>query len=216
MVSHEYLFIPRRDVCLQTPVGVQLFLLMYYFLRKRILDFQFTDGFLPFWVLENVFPPKGRLLGDSCRGPFVSTYFLFWVSKTLEAFQFSGGFLPKKKNPSKCFIPRRDVCLETPVRFQLFLRIQLFLLMSYFVLRNVYVYWTFNLQTVFCLLKIFYPPEGLWRAEPEGGPIVFTYVLFWVRKRILDLQFTDSFLPFWDPPQCFIRWDGWTVIKNVL
>ena len=24
-------FIPRRDVCLQTPVGIQLFLLMYYF-----------------------------------------------------------------------------------------------------------------------------------------------------------------------------------------
>ena len=38
----------------------------------------------------------------------------------------------------------------------------------------------FNLQTVFCLfenLKMFYPPEGLCRAEPERGPIVFTYVL---------------------------------------
>ena len=37
---------------------------------------------------------------------------------------------------------------------------------------------------------MFYPPEGLCRAEPERGPIVFTYVLFLVRKRILDFQFT--------------------------
>jgi len=42
------------------------------------------------------YPPKGRLLADSCRGPIVFTYVLFWVSKTLEAFQFTGGFLPKK------------------------------------------------------------------------------------------------------------------------
>ena len=42
------------------------------------------------------YPPKGRLLADSCRGPIVFTYVLFCVSKTLEAFQFSGGFLPKK------------------------------------------------------------------------------------------------------------------------
>ena len=35
----------------------------------------------------------------------------------------------------------------------------------------------FNLLTVFCLFensKMFYPPEGLCRAEPERGPIVFT------------------------------------------
>ena len=42
------------------------------------------------------YPPKGCLLADSYRGPIVFTYDLFWVSKTLEAFQFSGGFLPKK------------------------------------------------------------------------------------------------------------------------
>ena len=77
-----------------------------------------------------------------------------------------------------------------------------------FVLGNVY--WTFNLLAVFCLfetspmfypleggfgsssqgvqlfLLMFYPPKGLCKADTEGGPIVFTYVLFWVRKRILD------------------------------
>ena len=73
--------------------------------------------------------------------------------------------------------------------------------MCYFGLGNVY--WTFNLQAVFCLfetLKMFYPPKGLCKADTEGGPIVFTYVLFCVRKRILDFQFTCGFLPFWDPP----------------
>ena len=44
--------------------------------------------------------------------------------------------------------------------------------------------------------KMFYPPKGLCKADTEGGPIVFTYVLFWVRKRILDFQFTSGFLPF--------------------
>ena len=44
--TKDIVFIPQRDVCLQTPVGVQLFLLMFYFglsfwVRKRILDFSF-------------------------------------------------------------------------------------------------------------------------------------------------------------------------------
>ena len=49
-------------------------------------------------------------------------------------------------------------------------------------------------------LEMFYPPKGLCKADTEGGPIVFTYVLFCVRKRILDLQFTDGFLRTW---KCF-------------
>ena len=48
--------------------------------------------------------PKGRLLADSCRGPIVFTYVLFWVSKTLEAFQFKGGYL-SKKNPENVLSP---------------------------------------------------------------------------------------------------------------
>ena len=40
------------------------------------------------------YPPKG--LADTCRGPIVFTNFLFWVTKTLEAFQLRDGFLPKK------------------------------------------------------------------------------------------------------------------------
>ena len=50
------------------------------------------------------------------------------------------------------FITRRDVCLQTPVRVNLF-------------------------------LLMFYPPK-----VTEGGPIIFTYVLFCLRKRIFDFQ----------------------------
>ena len=54
--------------------------------------------------------------------------------------------------------------------------------MFYFGIGNVY--WTFDLQTVFCsfeTLKIFYPPEGLCRAEAEMCPIVF-YLCFIARR----------------------------------
>ena len=75
--------------------------------------------------------------------------------------------------------------------------VQLFLLKFDFGLGNVY--WTFNLLAVFSFFessKIFYPPKGLCKADTEGGPIVFTYVLFCVRKRILVFQFTGGLLPF--------------------
>ena len=46
-------------------------------------------------------------------------------------------------------------------------------------------------------LKMFYSLKGLCKADTEGGPIVFTYVLFCVRKTILDFQFVGGILPFW-------------------
>ena len=93
------------------------------------------------------------------------------------------------------FIPRRDVCLQTPVG------VQLFLLMYYFVLGNVY--WTLNLLPVFRLFetfKMFYPPKGLCKADTEGGPIVFTYVLFCLRKCISIYR---RFFAFLRPRKCF-------------
>ena len=53
------------------------------------------------------YPPKGCLLADSCRGPIVFTYVLLSVSNTFEAFQFSGGFLPKK-NPKNVLFDGTD------------------------------------------------------------------------------------------------------------
>ena len=42
----------------------------------------------------------------------------------------------------------------------------------------------------------FYPRKGLCKFDTQGCPIVFTYVLFCVRKRILDFKFTAGFLHF--------------------
>ena len=60
-------------------------------------------------------------------------------------------------------------------------------------------------------------------SRTEGGPIVFTYVLFCVKKRILDFQFFTGNPPFWDLEIFYLRvdgrdgrTDGRTVIKSVL
>ena len=100
---------------------------------------------------------------------------------------------PYKTHVFKTFIPRRDSAKQIPKE------VQLFLLMSYFGLGNVYL--TFNLLAVFCLFetsKMFYPPEGLCASKvPKMVQLFFTYILFFgARKRILDFQFTDGFLPF--------------------
>ena len=81
------------------------------------------------------------------------------------------------------FIPRRDSAKQIPKE------VQLFLLMSYFGLGNVY--WTFNLLAVFChfeSLKMFYPPKGLYKAEPNGVHFdSFHFIVY--EKGCLDLLF---------------------------
>ena len=148
--------------------------------------------------MKILYPPKGLCKADTEGGPIVFTYVLFWVRKTLEAFQFTNGFLPFW-NLENTLSPPRDVCLQTPVGAQLFFTFVLFGLGN--------VYWTFNLQTVFCLfenLKMFYPPKGLCKADTEGGPIVFYLCLISVRKRILDFQNPHFQAAFLRPPECFI------------
>ena len=57
----------------------------------------------------------------------------------------------------------------------------------------------FNLRAFSCLFenpKMFYPPEGLCRAEPERGPIVFTLHFIGVGRGIRGFQFIGGFLPF--------------------
>ena len=58
-----------------------------------------------------------------------------------------------------------------------------------------------------CTMKFesIYPPKGT-----EGGPIVFTYILFCVRKRILDFQLETVFfligtMKMFYPPQGTLR-----------
>ena len=55
-----------------------------------------------------------------------------------------------------------------------------------------------NIGVLFENLIMFYPPKGLCEADTEGGPIVFTYVLFCLRTRILDFHFTGGNPPFWN------------------
>ena len=81
-----------------------------FWVSKTLEAFQFRDGFLAKKSLKMFYPPKGRLLADSCRGPIVFTYVLFWVSKTLEAFQFRHGFLPKKIPENVLFPEGTSAC----------------------------------------------------------------------------------------------------------
>ena len=64
--------------------------------------------------MKMFYPPKGRLPADSSRGPIFFTYILFWASKSLEAFQFTGGFLQKKS--LKMFYPPEGLCRAEPER----------------------------------------------------------------------------------------------------
>ena len=60
--------------------------------------------------------------------------------------------------------------------------------MSYFGLGNVY--WSFfsvAVSGLFWTPRMFYPPEGLCRAEPERGPIVFTYIFLCRKGSQFDL-----------------------------
>ena len=52
---------------------------------------------------------------------------------------------------------------------------------------------------LFQIMKMFYPPEGLCRAEPKRGTTVFTYVLFGVWKGTRIFKITTFRRPFWNP-----------------
>ena len=85
--------------------------------------------------MKMFYPPKGRLLADSSRGPIVFTHVLFWVRKTLETFQFTSGFLQKKN--MKMFYPPKGLCKGDteggPIVF------------TYVLFRLGNVYWTFKI-----------------------------------------------------------------------
>ena len=79
----------------ETEGGPIVFTYVFFFVRKRILDFQFTDGFFDLFETSKMFyPPEGPCRAEPERGPIVFTYVLFWVRKRILDFQFTGGFLP--------------------------------------------------------------------------------------------------------------------------
>ena len=58
----------------------------------------------------------------------------------------------------------------------------------------------FNILTeirLFEILKMFYPPKGAAKAEPMLVQLFLLMFDFWVRKRILDFQFTAENSTFW-------------------
>ena len=53
---------------------------------------------------------------------------------------------------------------------------------------------------------MFYPPEGLCRAEPEGGPIVFTFDFIGVGNGTGGFKIRIGNPPFWKPAD--VLFDG--------
>ena len=89
------MFYPPEGLCRAEPErGPIVFYLCFIGVGNDTGGFNLQTVCCLFETLKMFYPPKGRLLADSCRGPIVFTYVLFWVSKTLEAFQFRDGFLP--------------------------------------------------------------------------------------------------------------------------
>ena len=89
-------FNPPEGWCESSSQEVQLILFPFISVGNGSGGFKFTGVRGLFEILKMFYPPKGRLLADSCRGPIVFTYVLFWVSKTLETFQFTCEKSPKK------------------------------------------------------------------------------------------------------------------------
>ena len=56
--------------------------------------------------------------------------------------------------------------------------------------------------------KITYILWFIHRRHTEGCPIVFTYALIFIGKRILDFQFVYGKKPFWNHQNVLLWWDG--------
>ena len=85
---------PKGRLLADSCRGPIVFTYVLFCVRKRILGFQFRDGFLPKKLLKMFYPPKGLCKADTEGGPIVFTYVLFWVRKRILDFQFTSGFLP--------------------------------------------------------------------------------------------------------------------------
>ena len=109
----------------------------------------------------------------------------FCLKKRKLDFQFTGGFFAFFE-PSKCFIPRRDVCLQTPEG------VQLLLLMLYIWVRKTLDYFLLAVFRLFWTLKIFYPPKGA-----QCGPFWF-FPCYCGMRRVFDTFKIPTFRrPFW-------------------
>ena len=154
-----------------------------------------TFNWLPeirrFKILKMLYFPKGFPKAEPDRFHFFSFHFNVAWEGYLTLSIYIRNFTQKKK--WKFYIPQRDSVKRTEGG-----QIVFYFIFFFFGLGNVY--WTLNVLTTFWLfenLKICYPPKGLCK-ENRRRSIIFTYVLFVVRKRILYIQFTSGVLPCWE------------------
>ena len=143
----------------------------YHFIvfREGCLMFKIRLGTWPFWNLDYVLSPEGNRRRSNC----CYLCFNFGLGNVYWTFKiptFSRPFW----NPENVLSPegnrRRSNCFYLCFNFGLG---------TYIGLSKSQLS-----DGLFETLKIFYPMK-----KTEGGPIAFTYVLFWVWKRILDLSF---------------------------
>ena len=73
-------FIPRREIR-SISLGVHLFLLMFYWCRKRYPGFKILLGLSHFFFAKMFYPPKGVCFADSHRGPIVFTLHFIGVGR---------------------------------------------------------------------------------------------------------------------------------------
>ena len=118
-------FIPRREAAKAAPKGSNWYSFHFLGVGNGTGGFIFTDGFLPFRKLENVLSPGGMLRKQLPVGVQLTLFTFYWCRKRYWGFQIYKRFFAILKTWI-CFIPRRDVCLQTPVG------VQLVLLMFYF------------------------------------------------------------------------------------
>ena len=116
---------PPKRAAKAEPEVVQLFLVMFYFwVRKRILDFQFTDGNSTFWNLENVLSPEGTLESRYRRRSNWFYLCLILGQETYIGLSIYWRFFAFLRS-WKCFVPRRDSAKQSPMGAILILSILL-------------------------------------------------------------------------------------------
>ena len=156
------IFYPPKGVCEAAPEG-SIWRSFHFIMcsSKGTGHLRFWWGNPRFWNLQNVLSPEGSLRSSS-EGVHLTVFPFYYV---FQKGYWASSFLVRKSSflkSSKCVIPRRDVCLQTPVG------VQLFLLMFYFVLGNVY--WTFFFKggnPPFWNLKIFYTPKVIFASSSK-------------------------------------------------
>ena len=75
--------------CIAYPVGVQLFLLMFYFGLGKVYWISKTNTVYRIFLSWKCFIPRREMHSISSRGPIVFIYVLFWVGNDFDTFKIT-------------------------------------------------------------------------------------------------------------------------------